>query len=117
MASIDTIDPFSLCYNFDPIKPRIYQQRHTPQKENGDTVLQNRGSGDTFGKFDTSQSGEVTNAMSHVTTALFSQPPPPSTIGHEDPPLRSRNGDDCPPTSTGAQHHHRRTAMMAPHEL
>ncbi|EDR02672.1 uncharacterized protein LACBIDRAFT_332178 [Laccaria bicolor S238N-H82] len=52
-------------------------------------------------QLDTSQLGEVTNAMSHVTTPLFSQPPRPSTTGHQDPPPRLRNGDDHQRTSTG----------------
>jgi len=54
---------------------RIYVQRHTPQKGMSlilDTVSQMRGRAT---QLDTSQLGEVTNAMSHVTATLCSQPP------------------------------------------
>ena len=56
---------------------RIYQQQHAPQKKKSNTVLQSRGSNNTFRQLDTSQLGEVMDAMSHITTTLFSQPPQP----------------------------------------
>ena len=97
------------------LRVRIYQQRHTPQKENGDTVLQNRQSSDTFGKFDTSQLGEVTehDVTRHYrtllttpttiddwprgpTTTIEKRRRPPTNV-HGCPAPPSTHGDDGPP--------------------
>ena len=40
-------------YNSDLVFTRIYQHRHTPQKENGDTVLKVSGKSDILIDFNT----------------------------------------------------------------
>ena len=63
---------------------RIYVWQHTPQKGIRlilDTVSRMRG---WATQFNTSQLGGVTNAVSHVTASLFSQPPRSATSTHHN---------------------------------
>ncbi|EDR04396.1 uncharacterized protein LACBIDRAFT_330662 [Laccaria bicolor S238N-H82] len=79
--------------NYEQLKSQIYNNKHY----NNQYVLQYTESSigrpnltmpDNLILSGTREISDMTNAMSHVTTPLFSQPRP-STIGHQDPPPRS----------------------------
>jgi len=99
---------------------RIYVQRHTPQKGISlilDTVSRMGGEAT---RLDTSQLGEVTNAMSHVNTHLFSQPPRNTMSTHHDhrrgPTTRIEERQQRLMNIHGAHHQDRRTASGAHHQ-
>ena len=84
LAMLGESESPEICHIRARIYKRIYVRRHTPRKGIRlilDTVSRMRG-GAT--QFDTSQLGGVTNAVSHVTASLFSQPPRSATSTHQN---------------------------------